>query len=504
MSVIYNKLKQVEQRQAKESQPENSVFKEAELPVDEDIKRQTKEKWSALKRSLVGGAAIFLLAIGSSVGYIYWQGKDPSPKVKRTAAIAYNKKQPVASRALKAVQRVSKGAQPVGNTADNQVRTASLAKNKAAKEMLNAKARRKTSNYKPGNYRKQSPQTYKTIRGSNVPGRPLLTYEEAKINKKASSGTPQFVPTKRFSGPPLLARLTGKASQQKSGKRKLTAGLKSAGKAPVKKTSRVASPSYKAAGATSLKTPASVSDRAKTSVLSKKKSSKAETIARQKTTVAAQKKNSKAAVTANNGRKITSAAKKKSPVVKRTSAETATKINKRPTRLAKKSIKAKPVAADGKKTLVSRSRQKVAAKANKRSGDGLKPQKAKAAKVKKVKQKKLSKLQLAEKLYKEGKIEKAIKAYKKVIKKDPKLVEAYNNLGVIYTKKAFFVAARKNFETAIRTNPYYAEAHFNLAVLLEKLGDNKRAMTHYLKFVEYAQPKHQKIVRQVKNHVSFD
>lgn len=183
-----------------------------------------------------------------------------------------------------------------------------------------------------------------------------------------------------------------------------------------------------------------------------------------------------------------------------------------PKETAKPSVVAKrasKVALSGSKASSLRQKQKVRTrKIVKTQITAIKP---KELKVQKVNPKMLAKtnkplppLQTGQKFYQVGALDQAIQAYKRAIKEDSKQLEAHNNLGVIYTNKGWLKLADKSFHDALRINPYYAEAHYNLAVLLEKTGKKRKALGHYVKFIEYARPKHQKRVKKVKEHVNFN
>ena len=56
---------------------------------------------------------------------------------------------------------------------------------------------------------------------------------------------------------------------------------------------------------------------------------------------------------------------------------------------------------------------------------------------------------------------------------------------------------------AVKLNPYYVEARYNLAVVLEKMGRSSQALTHYLKFIELASREHKQLVERVKEHIEY-
>lgn len=60
---------------------------------------------------------------------------------------------------------------------------------------------------------------------------------------------------------------------------------------------------------------------------------------------------------------------------------------------------------------------------------------------------------------------------------------AYNHRGVIMRKRGDFAGAKKLYLSAIDQNPYYANAHLNIAVLYDiYLYDLDQAMYHYKKY----------------------
>ncbi len=62
--------------------------------------------------------------------------------------------------------------------------------------------------------------------------------------------------------------------------------------------------------------------------------------------------------------------------------------------------------------------------------------------------------------------ERAIRAYEKAIALDPKFVEAYNNLGVLYQERGLYEKALEVFEKGIEVAPTYEKIFNNLGTLL--------------------------------------
>jgi tetratricopeptide (TPR) repeat protein len=80
----------------------------------------------------------------------------------------------------------------------------------------------------------------------------------------------------------------------------------------------------------------------------------------------------------------------------------------------------------------------------------------------------------------EGKLEEAKGLYKKVIKIDPRNIQALNNLGVIYMSKKTYKWAIIRFNDAISIKHDYTDAHYNLACLYAQKNDIHQSM-FYLK-----------------------
>jgi Flp pilus assembly protein TadD len=76
--------------------------------------------------------------------------------------------------------------------------------------------------------------------------------------------------------------------------------------------------------------------------------------------------------------------------------------------------------------------------------------------------------------------------YRKLIQLDPRSAEWHNNLGVTYVRQEKIRRGIEAFRAALQLAPYYAEAHLNLAVALEWLGEGGEATTHYRSFLALA------------------
>jgi tetratricopeptide (TPR) repeat protein len=80
----------------------------------------------------------------------------------------------------------------------------------------------------------------------------------------------------------------------------------------------------------------------------------------------------------------------------------------------------------------------------------------------------------------EGKLEDAKELYKKVIKNEPRHIQALNNLGVVYLKLKRYKWAIIRFNDALDIKHNYVDAHYNLACLYAQKNDTKQSL-FYLK-----------------------
>ncbi len=79
-----------------------------------------------------------------------------------------------------------------------------------------------------------------------------------------------------------------------------------------------------------------------------------------------------------------------------------------------------------------------------------------------------------------GDIDKAIIAYKEVIKLDSKDADAHYNLGSLYGRKGLFTKATKEYLETLKITPNDAEAHFNLGITYLAMDLHHKAL-HELK-----------------------
>jgi tetratricopeptide (TPR) repeat protein len=73
----------------------------------------------------------------------------------------------------------------------------------------------------------------------------------------------------------------------------------------------------------------------------------------------------------------------------------------------------------------------------------------------------------------------AIEAYRKALRMDPNYVEAHYNLGYGYSKLGLHREAIEAYKQAIRIQPDAANTHYNLGISYSKLGLHKEAIEAY-------------------------
>lgn len=83
-----------------------------------------------------------------------------------------------------------------------------------------------------------------------------------------------------------------------------------------------------------------------------------------------------------------------------------------------------------------------------------------------------------------GKLKEAEECYKQAIESDPKFAIAHYNYAVMLKELGRKEEAEEHYLKTIELNPNNVYAHSNYAVLLRELGMNKKAEKHYLKTIE--------------------
>src|SRR3989338_8426336 len=71
---------------------------------------------------------------------------------------------------------------------------------------------------------------------------------------------------------------------------------------------------------------------------------------------------------------------------------------------------------------------------------------------------------------KQGRLDEAIKEYLTAIRFKPAYADAHNNLGNAYNEQSRMAEAIKEYKLALSLKPDYADAHYNLGNVYEKQG----------------------------------
>jgi tetratricopeptide (TPR) repeat protein len=95
-------------------------------------------------------------------------------------------------------------------------------------------------------------------------------------------------------------------------------------------------------------------------------------------------------------------------------------------------------------------------------------------------------LKLATAWAKSSRFKEAERGYKWVLKRAPLATAALNGLGNIYMMQREYKLALSYYESAIKLRPDEPEAFYNAALVLEELGDFKRASELYTLFIKAA------------------
>jgi len=88
-------------------------------------------------------------------------------------------------------------------------------------------------------------------------------------------------------------------------------------------------------------------------------------------------------------------------------------------------------------------------------------------------------------LYRQGRLESAIAAFRSILKQAPRLPEAHHNLGVVLRAKGELTGAVAAYRKALALAPDYASAHRNLAATLALQGNPQESLKHYLQAVRF-------------------
>ena len=91
---------------------------------------------------------------------------------------------------------------------------------------------------------------------------------------------------------------------------------------------------------------------------------------------------------------------------------------------------------------------------------------------------------LAVKNHKENNIKVAQNLYEKVLNMNPNFANAHNNLGIIYQSLGEKKNAINSFEMSIKINPNHTDSYYNLGSIFKELGEIKKAKKCYEKTIE--------------------
>ena len=69
---------------------------------------------------------------------------------------------------------------------------------------------------------------------------------------------------------------------------------------------------------------------------------------------------------------------------------------------------------------------------------------------------------------------------RRAVELDPKMVEAWSNLGIACSRSGRLREAEESFRTALELRPSYWQARFNLAAALARAGRAEEAVEYYL------------------------
>ena len=101
-----------------------------------------------------------------------------------------------------------------------------------------------------------------------------------------------------------------------------------------------------------------------------------------------------------------------------------------------------------------------------------------------------------------GDFENAERAWKKTVEIAPDHSYALNQLGNIYIMSNSLAEAKKYFLASIMADNKNAEAHYNLAYVLERLNELNEAHKHYEIFIEIAPPQYAHLFPAIKKKLS--
>jgi len=96
-------------------------------------------------------------------------------------------------------------------------------------------------------------------------------------------------------------------------------------------------------------------------------------------------------------------------------------------------------------------------------------------------------LRVGRQLLSEERFVEATAMFEKVLQENSSHWQAYNYLGLTYSKRGLYEEAKAVYEKAISLEYDYASAHFNLAIAHEKLGEAEAALERWRRYIEVGQ-----------------
>ena len=101
----------------------------------------------------------------------------------------------------------------------------------------------------------------------------------------------------------------------------------------------------------------------------------------------------------------------------------------------------------------------------------------------------------------EGDLKRAIKNYQVALSLDQGNLSSLNNLGLIYREEQRLYDAREVLEKALKLKPAFPQTQYNLALVLEGLGEYEQARVHYQQFVTLAGQDNRALAEKVEAHL---
>lgn len=83
-----------------------------------------------------------------------------------------------------------------------------------------------------------------------------------------------------------------------------------------------------------------------------------------------------------------------------------------------------------------------------------------------------------------GKLDDAMRAYRRVIEMQPDWPEAHMNLGCVFFQRGELENARTEFRITLELDPKNAGCHFNLGCLLDEIGESEKAVEHLRRAID--------------------